>query len=89
MTFTPKAVIYPAAGKDEILVVGDVSGEIRNAPLIHDPELAARFRMAAAARGDAIKAANTTYDAERVLLEKEAMNIAVMRYNEASESSEE
>lgn len=81
--FVPKAVHYPAAGKNQILVSGEVDGELRNAPLIEDAELAGFYREAEQTRAESIDAANKICAAKREALDKKAFELAVALFIEA------
>lgn len=82
-TFVPKAVHYPVAGKNEILVSGEVDGEVRNAPLIEDAELAQKYRDAEATKAAAIKVATDDCTKTRTALDEIAQGKAVELFIEA------
>lgn len=78
-TFIPKAVHFPAAGKNEILVSGEVDGEVRNAPIITDEGLADEYRAADATRDASIKTQHEVIEAANVAIGKVVKKHAEVR----------
>lgn len=77
--FIPKTVIYPAAGKHEILVAGEVDGELRNIT-VTDENLAAEYRALEAAHNQIVADAIKDRDAARANLDTQASNLAVAKF---------
>lgn len=85
--FEPKSAIYPAGGKNEILVAGEVEGELRNVT-VTDEDLAHDFRVAAKVRDQSIAQANEQYATARASLVKRASALAVIQFNAQHQETE-